>query len=39
MHNEMDRALAMYHGVLSHSGAAMAEAFRYQGQFVLDKLT
>jgi hypothetical protein len=28
----------MYHGVLSHSGAAMAEAFRYQGQFKLAKL-
>ena len=38
LHHEMDRALAMYHGVLSHSGAAMAEAFRYQGQFKLDKL-
>ena len=38
-HHEADRALAMYHGILSHSGAAMAEAFRYQGQFVLDKLT
>ena len=38
LHHEMDRALAMYHGILSHSGAAMAEAFRYQGQFKLDKL-
>ncbi|MBI5304010.1 MAG: GlcNAc-PI de-N-acetylase [Chloroflexi bacterium] len=38
LHHEMDRALAMYHGVLSHSGAAMAEAFRYQGQFKFDKL-
>jgi LmbE family N-acetylglucosaminyl deacetylase len=38
LHHEMDRALAMYHGVLSHSGAAMAEAFRYQGQFKFAKL-
>lgn len=38
LHHEMDRALAMYHGVLSHSGAAMAEAFRYQGPFKLNKL-
>ncbi len=38
LHHEMDRALAMYHGILSHSGAAMAEAFRYQGQFRLAKL-
>ncbi len=38
LHHEMDRALAMYHGILSHSGAAMAEAFRYQGQFKFDKL-
>ena len=38
LHHEMDRALAMYHGIVGHSGAALAEAFRYEGQFVLDKL-
>lgn len=36
--HEMDKALAMNHGVLSHSGAALAEAFRHQGPFHLKKL-
>lgn len=38
LHREMDKALAMNHGVLSHSGAAMAEAFRHQGPFRLNRL-
>ena len=38
LHHEMDKALAMSHGVLSHSGAAMAEAFRHQGPFTLNRL-
>lgn len=38
LHHTMDRALAMNHGVLSHSGAALAEAFRHQGPFKLTKL-
>ncbi len=38
LHHEMDKALAMNHGILSHSGAAMAEAFRHQNPFRLDRL-
>ncbi len=38
LHHAMDQALAMNHGVLSHSGAALAEAFRHQGPFKLGKL-
>jgi len=38
LHDEMDRARALYHGVLGHSGAVMAEAFRHQGPMKFDKL-
>jgi LmbE family N-acetylglucosaminyl deacetylase len=38
LHHEMDKALAMSHGILSHSGAGMAEAFRRQGPFRLERL-
>jgi LmbE family N-acetylglucosaminyl deacetylase len=38
LHHAMDMALAMNHGVLSHSGAALAEAFRRQGPFKLNRL-
>lgn len=38
LHTEMEMAKAMYHGVVSHSGAGMAEAFRHQGPLKLDKL-
>jgi len=38
LHHQMDRANALYHGIVGHSGAGLAEAFRYQGQFKLDKL-
>lgn len=35
---EQEKALAMYHGFIGHSGAALAEAFRHQGPFKLGKL-
>lgn len=38
LHREMDKALAMSHGVLSHSGATMAEAFRHLNPFRLKQL-
>lgn len=38
LHHAMDMSLAMNHGVLSHSGAALGEAFRHQGPFKLEKL-
>lgn len=38
LHREMDKALALSHGILSHSGAGMAEAFRRQGPFRLERL-
>lgn len=38
LHHAMDMSLAMNHGVLSHSGAALGEAFRHQGPFKLTKL-
>lgn len=38
LHHSMDLALAMSHGVLGHTGAAMAEAFRHQGPFKLSQL-
>ncbi len=39
LHREMDKALALSHGLLSHSGTAMAEAFRREGVFRLRSLT
>lgn len=38
LHHSMDLALAMSHGVLGHTGAAMAEGFRHQGPFKLPHL-
>jgi len=38
LHREMDKSLALYHGLLSHAGATMAEAFRHQFPFRLSKL-
>ena len=36
--HQMDKALALSPGILSHSGAGMAEAFRHQGPFRLERL-
>lgn len=38
LHHVMDKALAMNQGILSHSGATLAEPFRHQGPFRLEKL-
>ncbi len=38
LQTEMEKSLALYHGVIGHSGAALAEAFRRQGPFRLDGL-
>lgn len=38
LHREMDKAIALSHGLTSHSGATMAEAFRHQFPFRFDKL-
>jgi LmbE family N-acetylglucosaminyl deacetylase len=39
LHQEIDKANAMYHGILSHSGAGLAEAFRHEGPLLLSKLS
>ena len=39
LHSEIERANAMYHGIVGHSGAGLAEAFRRDGVFNLDHLT
>ena len=38
LHQEIDKANAMYHGILSHSGAGLAEAFRHEGPLLLSRL-
>ncbi len=38
LHREMDRAYHLYHGILSHTGFALAEPFRRAGRFELDYL-
>jgi LmbE family N-acetylglucosaminyl deacetylase len=38
LHREMDKSSALYHGLLSHAGATMAEAFRHQFPFRLERL-
>ncbi|WP_299429293.1 PIG-L family deacetylase [uncultured Meiothermus sp.] len=38
LHREMDKSLALYHGLLSHAGATLAEAFRHQFPFRLERL-
>lgn len=38
LHREMDKSLALYHGLLSHAGAILAEAFRHQFPFRLERL-
>lgn len=39
LHKQFDRALALYHGLAGHSGAVLGEAYRREGEFVLDRLT
>ncbi len=38
LHREMDRAFHLYHGLLSHTGFALAEPFRRAGRFELTYL-
>lgn len=38
LHNRMDQAFHLYHGLLSHSSFALAEPFRKEGRFELDYL-
>ncbi len=39
LHQQFDRALALYHGLAGHSGAVLGEAYRREGAFVLERLT
>lgn len=39
LHQQFDRALALYHGLAGHSGAVLGEAYRREGEFVLEQLT
>lgn len=39
LHQQFDRALALYHGLAGHSGAVLGEAYRREGEFVLERLT
>lgn len=38
LHRQFDLALALVHGLASHTGATLAEAYRREGVFVLDRL-
>ena len=38
LHRQFDLALALVHGLAGNSGAVLAEAYRREGVFVLDKL-
>lgn len=38
LHREMDKALALGHGLLGHTGATMAEAFRHLNPFRFERL-
>jgi LmbE family N-acetylglucosaminyl deacetylase len=38
LHRQIDRALALYHGLAGHSGAVLGEAYRREGPFVVDRL-
>lgn len=38
LHHEMNKALAMNHGLLSHTGATLAEAFRHMNPFRFERL-
>lgn len=39
LHKQFDRALALYHGLAGHSGAVLGEAYRREGEFVLERLS
>jgi LmbE family N-acetylglucosaminyl deacetylase len=39
LHRQFDRALALYHGLAGHSGAVLGEAYRREGEFVLERLS
>ncbi|HEY63304.1 MAG TPA: GlcNAc-PI de-N-acetylase [Caldilineae bacterium] len=38
LHREMEKALALAHGIAGHSGAALGEAYRREGYFKLEYL-
>jgi len=38
LHQQTDRAIALYHGIAGHSGAILGEAYRRIGPFVMDYL-
>jgi hypothetical protein len=38
LHREMDRAFHLYHGMLTHGRFALAEPYRRDGKFHLDRL-
>ncbi|MEO1290227.1 MAG: PIG-L family deacetylase [Chloroflexota bacterium] len=38
LHTRFEQSLALVHGLAGHSGATMAEAYRREGTFVIDKL-
>jgi LmbE family N-acetylglucosaminyl deacetylase len=39
LHRQFDRSLALYHGLAGHSGAVLGEAYRREGEFVMERLT
>lgn len=39
LHKQFDRALALTHGLAGHSGAVLGEAYRREGEFVLERLS
>jgi hypothetical protein len=38
LHQQFDRSLALVNGLAGHSGAILGEAYRREGEFVLEKL-
>lgn len=38
LHQQFDRSLALVNGLAGHSGAILGEAYRREGEFVLDRL-
>lgn len=39
LHRQFDRAFALTHGLAGHSSAVLGEAYRREGEFVLDRLS
>ena len=39
LHRQFDLALALGHGLASHTGAVLGEAYRREGPFVVDRLS